>query len=411
MSFLTAIRRYSSLAIAAGIFLVGGCRPANQYQEPPPSKVTVAKPLVRDVTVYMEETGTTEAVQRADVYARVSGVLQKIVFQPNDEVTEGDILFNIQPDEYVAKRDLASADLELARVAEAKAKNDLERQRQVFEKGAVSEMKMVELQAEVDGSAAQINAAQAKLDQAVIDVGYTTVKAPISGRVGKSYVKEGNLVSSLPATELTTIISNDAVYANFSISERAYLRFVDSYNPDQKGKRDVKLFLARATDTDFPYEGSVNFTDLTVERGTGTFAIRGLFQNTDGRLTPGLFVRIRFPVEVNKDAMLAPERATAVDQAGSYVLIVNDENVVERRDVVVGAKFGAMVVIAPEPHAEEALTADDRIILDGVQFSRPGAVVDPQPSELSIDESLLNPNKPAEPSSPASEAENAETDQ
>ncbi|MCC9609424.1 efflux RND transporter periplasmic adaptor subunit [Blastopirellula sp. JC732] len=391
--------------------LVSGCRPTNEYHEPPPPDVTVAKPLVREVTVYLEETGTTEAVERVEVHARVSGFLQEILFQPNDDVTQGDVLFKIEPEEFLAKRDLAKAEVRLAEVAKAKAENDLARQKEVFEKGAVSEMTMVRLQAEVDGSAAQIDAANARLSQAQLDVDYTEVQSPITGRIGKSLVKMGNLVSSQPSTHLATIVSNDAVYANFTISEQSYLSFVDAYDPQEKNGRDVPLYLARASDEGFPYQGTLNFTDLTVEQGTGTFAIRGLFPNSDGRLTPGLFVRIRFPVDRQKDALLIPDRATAVDQAGSYVLVVNSENMVERRDVVVGAKFGPMVVISAAPNAEEPITAEDRIVVDGVQRSRPGAVVNPVGTELTVDESLLNPEKGTAEKPAADEVEKTENSQ
>ncbi|WP_186767765.1 efflux RND transporter periplasmic adaptor subunit [Blastopirellula retiformator] len=408
MSRFCHSRLQVSMAMLVGFGLVAGCRPANQYHAPPPPEVSVALPLVRDVTVYQEETGTTEAVERAEVHARVSGTLEEIAFQPNDDVKQGDVLFKIEPEEFLAKRDLAQAELRLAEVAKERAVNDLERQKEVYKKGAVSEMEMVRLKAEVDGSGAQIDAAKAQLDQAQLDVDYTTVKAPIDGRIGKSLVKVGNLVSAQPATQLTTIVSNDAVYANFTISERAYLSFVDDHDPKEGNGRDIPFFLARATDAGFPYQGKLNFTDLTVEEGTGTFAVRAIFPNTDGRLAPGLFVRIRFPVKSRPDSLLVPQRATAVDQAGSYVLVVNAEDKVERRDIVVGSKFGPMVVITPAPNAETPISAEDRVVVDGVQRSRPGATVKPVMTELSVDESLLNPEKGEDKQPPADDAANAE---
>ena len=321
------------------------------------------------------------------------------MFQPNDEVEKGDVLFRIEKREFVAKRDLARADVQLAEVAQAKAKNDYERQEKVFEKGAIPEMQMVKAKAELDGSLAEIDASKARLEQAELDLEYTDVKAPISGKVGKALVKQGNLVSGQSSTHLATIVSYDDVYANFSISEREFLKFLDAHDKEDRRRSDVPILLARATDQEFIYQGSLNFTDLTVEQDTGTFAIRGIFPNRDGGLVPGLFVRIRVPIETEKDALLVPQRATAFDQVGSYLLTVNADNVVERKDVVLGAKFGEMVVVAPKPTAENTLEPQDRIIVDGVQRGRPGAVVKPVMTTLTIDESLLNPHAPSEPPS------------
>lgn len=373
--------------LALLVFTLGGCSSPNEYQPPPPAQVDVALPIVHDVTIYMEETGTTEAVERVEINARVEGIIEEVLFEPNDEVEKDQVLFQLERRRYVAARDMAQAELEAKKVDREKAKIEFSRQKELFEKKATPETNLVAAKAELDGSEAAVLAAEAKLDNAQLDLDYTEVRSPIKGRVGKALVKKGNLVTGQPSTHLTTVISYDEIYANFSISERAYLEFLDKETREERENHSdkVPLYLARATDTTFPFRGSFNFADLAVDESTGTFAVRGIFPNPDLKIVPGLFVRIRAPVEQKKDALLIPESSTGFDQAGSYLLVVDTNNTVQRRDVILGNKFGPMVVVA------EGLKADESVVIDGVQRSRPGAVVAPQKQTLTMDVSLLNP--------------------
>ncbi len=390
-----------SLLIPLLFLSIGGCSSPNEYQPPPPAKVDVALPLARDVTIYLEETGTTEAVQRVEINARVEGIIEEILFEPNDEVEKDQVLFQLERRRYVAARDMAQAELEAKKVEREKANIEFNRQKELFEKKATPETNLVAAKAELDGSEAAVLAAEAKLDNAQLDLDYTEVRSPIKGQVGKALVKQGNLVSGQPSTHLTTVISYDEIYANFSISERAYLEYLDKEDRQARESNadKVPLFLARATDTTFPFQGSFNFADLAVDESTGTFAVRGIFPNPDLKIVPGLFVRIRAPIEQKKDALLVPESATGFDQAGSYLLVVDKNNTVQRRDITVGNKFGPMVVVT------SGLKADEPVIIEGVQRSRPEAVVDPQMQTLTMDDSLLKPlseqssSQPAEPSS------------
>ncbi|WP_206668909.1 efflux RND transporter periplasmic adaptor subunit [Bremerella volcania] len=364
-----------------------GCSSPNQYQPPPPAEVNVALPLVRDVTIYMEETGTTEAVERVEIDARVEGIIEEVLFEPNDDVEKDQVLFQLERRRYLAARDMARAELEAKKVEREKAVIEFNRQKELFEKKATPETNLVAAKAELDGSEAAVLAAEARLDNAQLDLDYTEVRSPIKGRVGKALVKRGNLVTGQPSTHLTTVISYDQIYANFSISERAFLEFIDKQTREERENHSgkVPLYLARATDTTYPFRGSFNFADLAVDESTGTFAVRGVFPNPDLKIVPGLFVRIRAPIEQKKDALLIPESATGFDQAGSYLLVVNKNNTVERRDVTLGNKFGPMVVVS------SGLKADEPVVIEGVQRSRPGAIVAPKVQTLSMDESLLNP--------------------
>lgn len=390
------------LALLAS-WTAAGCAPSNEFKAPPPPEVDVALPLVRDVSIYAEETGTTEAVQQVEIMARVQGILEEVRFEPNDDVKAGDILFIIEKAKYQAEYDLAEADLKLREVAENKAKIEYDRQKTLFEKKATPETNLVAAKAEYDGSQAEIEAAKARRDEAKLNLEYTEVRSPISGTVGKTMVKQGNLVTSSPASHLTTVVSYDEIYANFSVSERAFLKFIDLQSSEEREKSKdevVPLYLARATDDGFPFYGTFNYADLAVDQSTGTYAVRGKFANPDRKILPGLFVRIRVKTGDLKDALLIPERATGFDQAGTYVLIVNDENKVERRDIEPGNKFGSMIVVL------NGLKAEDRVIIDGVQMSRPNAIVNPgKPIELTIDDSLLNPQVPEPPKSDSKDSQ------
>lgn len=386
-----------------------GCKETNTFQPPPPPSVTVAKPVVQTVTNYVEETGTTEATDYAEIRARVRGYLQEIQFQPNDEVTKGQPLYVIEPDFYQAKVDQAKAAVEQANaglerataskvVAEADYANalaKLNRAKPLYEKGAVTKEELDERIAEekvaaaaieaataaIAGAKATIAEANAALQDAELDLSYTTVVAPIDGRIDKTNVYVGNLVDDVSATHLTTIVKYDPIYATFNISERALLQLMDDPERDRGDRSkyaDVKFYLGREIDEGFPFVGQLDYVDLAVDQSTGTYKIRGVFSNPGPRwqLVPGLFVKIRIPMGQQKDAILVPERALASDQLGKYLLVVNSENKVERRDVTVGLKVDSMVVI------EKGLDGQDRVVVDGIQRARVGANVVPEETTL-----------------------------
>ena len=361
-----------------------GCGQANQYEPPPPPSVTVAKPLVKTVTNYIEETGTTEAVEYVEVRARVRGFLEQINFEPGADVMAGDVLYVIEQAEYQAKVAAARADLDAKGVALTKAEIEYGRQQKLFVDAATAETNVVAAQADRDGAIAMQAASQAALDQAKLNLEYTEVRTPIDGRVGKTLVKVGNLVGDSGATHLTTVISYDPIYANFNINERVFLSLIVRRSRDERIEADqneIPFFLARAGDDGFPFEGHFNYADLAVDQSTGTYAIRGIFPNPDQKIVPGLFVRVRIPIGIQEDALLIPELALGADQAGRYALVVSSQNIVERRNVTVGIKDGDMVVI------DEGLGPDDWVVIQGVQRARAGAEVKPNQTLLAAGES------------------------
>ncbi len=376
--------------IGLALVWLGGCAPSNEYQPPPPPTVTVATPVRQDVTTYLEETGTTEPVEMVAIRARVSGYLEKINFEAGANVKAGDVLYVIQPDEYDAK--VASAEAEVAsNQARLKlAEIEQTRQRNLFAEKATSETKKDQAEADFLVAKAALQSAEAALKRAVLDQSYTEVTSPIDGRVGKTLVKLGNLVGETDATQLTTVVSYDPIYVNFNINERALLqatamRREDAADQPNAGTAsgeppdltDTKAYMRRAVDQGFPFAGHLEYADLGVDQSTGTFMIRAIFPNPEMNIFPGLFVRIRVPMGVRENAVLLPERCLGADQAGRYVMLVGENNTVERRNIQVGAKYEDLIVIT------EGLTGDESVVIDGIQRARPGAEVTPKTTELS----------------------------
>lgn len=359
---------------------LAGCGQPNQYQPPPPPSVTVAKPVRQTVTNYLEETGTTESVQMVSIRARVNGYLEEQNFEAGADVTAGDVLYVIQQREYEAKLAAAQAETDSMQVALDLAKIEFERQKNLVAENATAQTKVDQANAARDGAAAALAAAEAALDQAKLDLEYTEVKTPISGRVGKTLVKLGNLVGEGEATHLTTVIAYDSIYVNFNISERAFLTATRREDGDSSARPDItkiKAYMRRATDKGFPFAGHLDYADLAVDQSTGTFMVRAIVPNPDRQIIPGLFVRVRIPLGVTENAVLVPERAVGADQAGRFVMIVGDDDVVERRNVEMGAKYEDMVVIT------DGLNGNERVVVDGLQRSRPGAKVSPKETQLS----------------------------
>lgn len=391
--------------VLVGSWLLAGCGfgpPDNTYQPPPPPKVTVAKPVQQAVTLYVEENGETEVVERAEVRARVRGFLQEIKFEPGQEVQEEDVLYVIEQSEYQAALNSANAQFESAgaamQVAEAqvgvvnveltRAELDFKRFEALLAKDAATKSQYdVALaardaaQATLAAATAQAAAAKADRDRAAADVeraqldlDYTLVKAPISGRITKTELKRGNLIEN--GTLLATVVDRRRMYANFNLNDRALLRLQQAtHAAGEKADeryRQAPVFLRRELDEGYPFEGQLNYVDQEgVDQATGTFALRAIFENPDGRILPGLFVRVRVPIGRREGALLVPERGVFRDQTGSFVLTVDADNKVERRPVSTGPSYDGMVVL------ESGISPDERVLLDGGQRARPGIEVDP----------------------------------
>jgi RND family efflux transporter MFP subunit len=370
-------------------FLLAGCEQANQYAPPPAPKVTVALPQIQEVTDYLEFTGTTAASEWAEARARVSGILMSQHFEPGTWVEQGDLLFIIDPAEYQADLQAAEAELAAAQAQFNRAKIEHARALKLFKEKAGAEAEVVKWRVEREVASAQILRAQAKVDRAQLNLGYTQVSAPIEGRVGREQVEIGNLVGESEATVLTEVTDSDPMYVYFNLNERDLLRVMDLYRAKQREQGidaersnirepDIPLYLGLANEEGYPHQGRYDFAESGVEADTGTLQLRGLFQNPGNPppLLPGLFARVRMPLGTRPDMPLVSERAIGNDQLGTYLLVVNADNVVERRTVKTGQRIDGLIVI------EQGLQPQDRVIVKGVQRGRPGRTVDPEQVEM-----------------------------
>jgi len=372
---------------------LGGCQKKNAYIPPPPSEVTVGRPVEQEVTDYAEFTGITEGVKSLEVRARVEGYLKKIHFKDGDRVKEGDLLFTIEQEPYEDRLAQARATMQLRQAELKLAEVTLKRKEAAHNDNAISEIEVIEARAKMDIAAANVAAAQANVETAELNLSYTKVQAAIRGRISRHLVDVGNLVGAGEKTLLATIVQDDQIYTYFNVSERELLRFRRGSRADQtplnsNGKTPVFLSLAEAT-SHIP-EGFLDYVDNRVDSSTGTIQVRGIFSNNNHTLLPGLFARIRVPLGEPRKALLVPERSIGADQQGRYVFVVKDDNTVEYRPIEIGAKVNNLRVI------EKGLKPDDRIVLIGIQRARPGATVNPVEGKAQKEANVENPKPKAQ---------------
>lgn len=348
----------------------------------PPPEVDVSLPVSQQVTDYLEYTGSTAAIEYVDVIARVKGFLESIRFEPRQKVKKDDLLFVIDPREYKYKLEQAEAELAGKKAALELAKYELKRIEGLFNKMMAAEYERNTAIANLDSAKAGVDAAQAAVHDAQLNLDYTQVKSPISGRVNRNFIDVGNLVDS-DKTILTNIVNDESIYVYYNVSERDLLEWT-SKHPEQSGnaanqKPQFPVYMGLANEPDFPHEGTIDYADTRVDSGTGTLRVRAIFPNPNGSLLPGLFARVRIPVET-RPALLVPTIAIGAGQSGRYLLVVNGKNVVEQRQVHLGQAVGRMRVI------DEGLKPADRVIVNGLQRARPGSPVSPK--TVSVDSYL-----------------------
>jgi RND family efflux transporter MFP subunit len=340
---------------------------------PPPPEVTVVTPTVRDVTVFQEFTGTTEARESVEVRARVQGYLERMAFEPSSFVRRGQLLFVIEPAPYRAQRDRAEAYLKAAEAGLRRAESDLDRLEEAVKTNAVSQQEVTRARAERDQASAALLEAQAALTNAEIEYGYTSVESPIDGLVSRNYVDVGNLVGAGESTLLATVRRIDPIFAYFDVSER----FIAQAPADKGGHKgpasddEIPITLV-LKETGYEVDGIVDAVDNTVDPATGTIQIRGRFPNPDAMVFPGFFVHVRIPGELLEDALLVEETALGTDLGGRYLMIVGDGDVVEKRYVEPGPLEEDMMRVILD-----GLETGERYVSEGLQRVRPGLPVSP----------------------------------
>lgn len=366
------IQRAISATVLASL-LAACSRPAPA--PPPPPGITVAPAIGRSVNEWDEFTGRIEAVEKVEVRSRVSGYVTRVAFIEGREVRKGDVLFVIDPREYRAALDRADAEL-----ARAKTQGDLSRSESERANGLIKEnaISREEFDARTSGQAqseAAIRATEAAVRTARLNLEWTVIRAPISGRVSRAEITEGNLVQGGgDPTLLTTIVSLDPVYVYFEGDEQAYLKNVGLSRPGMRpnarvGRTTVRMGLAN--EEGFPHEGFIDFVDNRLDPGTGTIRARAVFSNKDRLFTPGLFARVQLLGSGKFDAVLVQDAAVGTDQDRKFVYVLKPDSTVEYRGVELGRVIDGLRVI------RKGLNPGDQVVINGLQRIRPGARVTP----------------------------------
>ena len=360
--------------VLAGLLAIIACGDRNVYAPPPPPQVTVGQPVRQPVTDYLEFTGNTQAINTVQLRARVQGFLEKVFFQDGDLVKKGQLLFLIQENTYEAKLQQAEAEVLRTKASHNYAVIQVERYTKLVQQKAAAQSDLDNWRFQRDSAQAAIMAAEASRDLAKLDLGYTKVTAPFDGRIDRRLRDPGNLVGAGEFTLLAEVNQTDPIYVYFTINESDLLRVMGKTGRAtvQSQRIKVPLALGLANDEGYPRQGYLDFAAISLTPTTGTLQLRGIFPNPDFKILPGLFARVRAPIEgPEKTALLVPEAAIGYDQLGSYVLVVDDKNVVQRRSVKLGAKKEGRRVI------EEGLTGDEAVITNGLLRAIPGRPVTP----------------------------------
>ncbi len=403
-----------SLSILVGLAIVGCSRPSNEYIAPPPPAVTTASPVQQPLTLFIENNGETQAFESAEVSARVRGFIEELMFEPGQIVKQGDPLYRIESDQYEAERLSAQASVEAAKAAISvataakqgvesevtRAENELQRAKKLIDQNAGSQSEydqalatrdaaVAQLRssdASIEAAGAELSRAKATLANAELNLSYTTVSAPIAGRITRTTIDRGNLVEN--GSQLATIVNRAHIFVYFNISDRTLLDLTATRPREQRsGPLDwskIPVYLNYDQQGKDWLQGQLNYVDQAgIDQSTGTFSLRAKFENSNDLLMPGMFVSVRLPVKQVADAILVPQKAITRSQQGDYLFVVDSSNVVEQRTVELGQSFDGWVLVA------DGLRADESFVIDGIQRVRAGEKVSPTSIELSTEDSPM----------------------
>jgi RND family efflux transporter MFP subunit len=377
---MTSTSRFWILSSLAGLGLLSSaCHPANRPPPPPSAPaVTANRPIQREVVDWDEYPGWLDAVDMVEVRARVSGYLESVRFKDGSLVKKGDLLFVIDPRPYKAELSREKAVLNQAETRLELAKNDLARADRLLKAKAISEEEADSRSKAVREAEAGLRSAQAAVEMADLNLEYTQITAPISGRIGRKLITEGNLVNANQgqSTLLTTIVSLDPIYAYFDPNERSIQKYQQLVR-EGKGLdlRDGKVVceLGLANEKGFPHKGVLDFVDNRMNAPTGTLRVRALFANPepDFVLQPGFFARVRVPGSEKYPALLIPDQAVGTDQEQKFVYVVNDQDGLDYKRVQLGPIVDGLRVV------RQGIGSNDWVVVNGLMSIRPGVKVKP----------------------------------
>jgi membrane fusion protein, multidrug efflux system len=369
-----------SLFLTIASLFVGCARVETAAAPPPLPQVTAAAAIARDVTEWDEFTGRLEPVQSVGVRPRVSGLISSVTFDEGSLVRQGQLLFQLDDRPFVAQVERLQAELAQASAARDRAASEMRRAERLASENAMSLEERERRTGAATEATARVDAVAAALRAAQLDLEFTKVVSPIDGRVSRALVTRGNLVSGGhgEATLLTTVVSVDPIYAAFDADEQTFLRYGNRVREQSSGagKDDLPIQMALADEQNFPHEGTLQFLDNQLDPTTGTIRGRAVFKNTDRRLTPGLFVRLRLPGTLAYQGVLVEDRAVGTDLDRRFVLVVGGDKTIESRTVTLGPIIDGLRVV------RQGLTAGELVVVNGLQRVRPGAQADASVTDM-----------------------------
>lgn len=365
-----ARRRLRAVAMSAlAAALVGGCNARGEAPAPSvPPAVEVAEVLVEPAVLWDSFTGRVAAPETVQLRPRVNGYIEEVAFAEGERVAQGDVLFTIDPRPYRARAQAAEAELARARSQLKLTESEAQRARQLLDGRAISREEHDQRDAARAAAAAAVRAAEAALESARLDLQYTEVKAPISGRVGRALVTRGNLAGA-NETLLTTLVSVDPMHVYFESDQQTFLDSRELLDPERRPEVRIGL----AGDDGLPYRGRLDFVDNQLNRASGTIQFRAVVPNPEGHFQPGQFARVEMPTAQLRQALLVDRKAVLTDQDRRFVYVVDAQDQVQRREVEPGREMNDLVVI------RRGLAAGDRVIVNGLQHvAGAGVEVEPQ---------------------------------
>ncbi|KAA0697149.1 efflux RND transporter periplasmic adaptor subunit [Neorhizobium sp. P12A] len=360
----------SVVAAAAAVMLAPSAfcqEAATTAAPPPPPTVTVALVTEKDIRPSSSFTGRVVAVDKVDLRARVDGFLEKTLFKEGQDVKPGDLLFSMEKGQFQAAVEQAQGNLEAAEASVSLADIEVKRQSDLVAKNAGTQQALDLANAKKQGSAGTAEQLRAALAQAELNLGYTDISAPIAGRIGRAAYSVGNFIGP-SSNVLATIVSQDPIYVNFTVSQREMLGIREKY---KGAAADALVNVQLADGTTYPQGGKIDFVDVSVNQGTDTVVVRASFANPDRVLVDGQLVNVTVKGDQAQSALVIPQSAIQIDQAGPYVLVVNKDKKIEVRYLQPGQMEGSDVSIT------KGLSAGEMVVTEGIQKVRPGQAVEP----------------------------------
>ena len=359
--------------VLIGVLSLAGCEQKAKQTAPPPPSVSVMRPTQQQVTDYLDLPGNTQAVNTVQLRARVAGYLDKVLFQDGQLVKEGQLLFVIQQNTYRSNLEQAEGAVLQQQAQLEYASTEFDRYTKLLAQNAAGQTDVDNWRYQRDAAKANLVSAIAARELARLNLGYTEVRAPFSGRIDRRLVDPGNLVGSSEVTVLASLSQIDPIYVYFNISDSDLARLMGQGDwraaATRADKRPISMGVLQ--EKDYPHKGVLDFASISLTATTGTLLLRGTFPNPDGRILPGLYARVRVPIR-KRSALLVPEEALAYDQRGSFVLVVDSHNIVRRAGVKAGGTVERMRVI------DEGLDPNQWVVMKGLQKAIPGRPVTPE---------------------------------